>query len=291
MIDAVDAMSIDEHVPVVAVRLAEGRTGSTLLMQLLATGEGVVFDDRYPSEYRFLSYFARVAEMATEPFDAAVHPGVTPFFFSAERVWGPVPFVSEVVDVADLRVPALAGLWTAWSQMARRRHPGVRAYAEKIAIDVDTIAAAGIPLRVIDLVRDPRDVLASIRAFTASGIDGFGRSSGMDESEYLESFVSRFATGLEAMARPLPAGVERLLVRYEDLVGDLDSEASRIGDWLGIDLDAGHVRANRPEYAHHMTSDSAESSIGRWRRDLLPADAERVAEALGPAALALGVEL
>ena len=283
-------LSSDQHVPVVAVRLAEGRSGSTLLMQLLATGEGVVFDDRYPSEYRFLSYFARVAEMATEPFDEQIHPGVTPFFFDAARPWGPVPFVSDVIDVAELRSPALSGLWAAWSAVARQRQPGIVAYAEKVAVEIETIHAAGIPVRVIDLVRDPRDVLASIRSFTASGVDGFGRSPGVDERDYLETFIGRFRAGLQMMAKPLPAGVERLLVHYEDLVADLDTETARIGSWLGIDLDPDRVLASRSQYAHHMTAETTESSVGRWRRDLDPDEAGRITEAIGDAAMGLGLE-
>jgi hypothetical protein len=65
----------DAPLPVIALRMMEGRTGSTLLMQLLATSPEVVFDDRYPSEYRFLSYFRRLAELATEPFDERRHRG------------------------------------------------------------------------------------------------------------------------------------------------------------------------------------------------------------------------
>jgi hypothetical protein len=49
----------------VGVRPMEGRTGTTLLMQLLATSPAVVFDDRYPSEYRFASYLVRAAEALT----------------------------------------------------------------------------------------------------------------------------------------------------------------------------------------------------------------------------------
>lgn len=68
-----------ELIPVVGVRLVEGRSGSTLMMQLLASNSRVVFDNRYPAEYRFLSYFTRVVEMMTEPFDETVDVGVTPF--------------------------------------------------------------------------------------------------------------------------------------------------------------------------------------------------------------------
>ena len=88
----------DAQVPVIALRLMEGRTGSTLLMQLLATSPEIVFDDRYPSEYRFLSYFRRLAELATAPFDEQRHRGVTAFFFSDVVEFGPVPFHSDVID-------------------------------------------------------------------------------------------------------------------------------------------------------------------------------------------------
>ena len=47
-------------------------------MQLLGTDSRVVFDRKYPAEYRFLSYFARIAGSMTEPFDSDRHVGVTP---------------------------------------------------------------------------------------------------------------------------------------------------------------------------------------------------------------------
>ena len=41
--------------------MAENRSGSTMLIRLLATSDEVVFDRRYPAEYQFVSYFARMA--------------------------------------------------------------------------------------------------------------------------------------------------------------------------------------------------------------------------------------
>ncbi len=277
--------------PVIGLRLAEGRSGSTLLMQLLATSDEIVFDARYPAEYRFLSYFARMASMMSEPFDATRHVGVTPFFFGDGPQWGPIPFATEVVEIDRLGGPILNHLWQAWTEEARRSTPGARLYAEKLAVGVSTIAQAGIPLRVIDLVRDPRDVLPSIRAFTARGIDGFGRRPGMDEIDYLETFIERYASGLREMAAPMPAGVERIRVRYEDLVLDLRSEAARLGEWAGVDLDPSSVEANRGRHEHHMTSATAAQSIGRWRRDLTPREADRIAERLADQMRPYGYEL
>lgn len=277
--------------PVLGVRLAEGRSGSTLLMQLLATGPGVVFDRRYPAEYRFLSYFARTAAMLTEPFDEERHVGVTPFFFGDRPQWGPIPFATDLVDVGRLERPILRHLWLAWSEEIRRSQPDATVYAEKLAVDVPTVAAAGVPIRVIDLVRDPRDVVASIRAFTATGMDGFGRHPGIDERRFLGDFLRRYGAGLAAMADPLPDGIDRILVRYEDLARDLTVEADRLGDWAGLDLDAAPVEHSRDAYRHHRTTDTVEESIGRWRRDLLPGEADLIADRLAEQLRPFGYDL
>ena len=276
--------------PVVGVRLVEGRCGSTLLMRLLATNPQIVFDDRYPAEYRFLSYFARLSQMMTEPFDESVHIGVTPFFFGSEPVWGPIPFRSELLAAEDLTAPLLRGLWAGWSSGVRAQHPEAAYYAEKLAVEVEPVVAAGIPLRVIDLVRDPRDVLASIRAFTAGGIDGFGRTPGMPESEYLTRFVATQRTGLARVLRT-PDDIDRIIVRYEDLVTDLAGQAERIGDWLGFELDHATGEGTGELLRQHMTAPSPEASVGRWRHDLDPDEARRIGDALRDLLAPFGYEL
>ena len=261
-------------------------------MQLLATSPEIVFDNRYPSEYRFLSYFARMATMMTEPFDEHRHAGVTPFFFGDEQQWGPIPFRSEVLDTGALQVPLLRSMWEAWSETARAHHPGLRWYAEKLAVEIDPISDAAIPLCVVDLVRDPRDVLASIRAFTAAtAVDGFGRAPGMDERDYVEQFIATFADGLARMSQPRPAGVEGLVIRYEDLVTDLGSEAERLQDWLGVQFDPARVEASQHLYAHHTTSASPAASIGRWRHELSDDDAQAVTGGLGELLRPFGYQL
>jgi len=273
--------------PVVGLRLAEGRTGSTLLMQLLATSPAIVFDPRYPAEYRFLSYFARVSEMMTERYDPERHVGVTPFFFSEKPQWGPVPFHSDVADIAALGRPLLAAMWQTFSQHLTTRHPDARFYAEKLALPVEAFVAAGIDLRIIDVVRDPRDMLASIRSFTARGIDGFGRRAGEPEEEYTARFVARLADAFDTMTST-PSGPQRVLVRYEDLASDLHGVAQSLGSWLGVVLDAETVLAQRDQYQHHATTSSTDESIGRWRRDLSAADAALVERALRDPMTAFG---
>ena len=257
-------------VPIVGLRLLDGRTGSTLLMQLLGTAPEIAFDRRYPAEYRWASYFARMAAQITAPFDEDVHLGVTPFFFGDRPAWGPVPFHSEVVDVRSLRAPILRALWVAWSAEV----PDTRFYAEKLAVPVDDLLTAGLDVRVVDLVRDPRDLLASIRAF------------GLDGQTDVKGFVDRLGARLDVM-QATSAHVDRVVVRYEDLVADLDGVAERLGAWLGVDLAASSVEVDR----QHMTSPSPAESVGRWQRDLAAGEAEAIAASLGPALAPFGYEL
>ncbi len=281
----------DAQVPVIALRLMEGRTGSTLLMQLLATSPEIVFDDRYPSEYRFLSYFRRLAELATAPFDEQRHRGVTAFFFSDVVEFGPVPFHSDVIDTRELRDPLVAAMWGACSTVIRQRHPNVRYYAEKLAVPIDDSLRCAVPLRVIDLVRDPRDVLCSIRGFTSSGQgeDGFGAAKETAALGYVERFADRTRAQLDVMLEAHDSET-RQLVRYEDMIADLHRIAGRLGTWLDVTLDAEAVIGNRDQYRHHMTSTSVESSVSRWRSELTAQEIEIITDRLGDHIRQLGYD-
>lgn len=275
---------------VVGVRLAEGRSGSTLLMRLLGTSPHVVFDPAHPAESRLLSYLVRMAEQMTEPFDADLHPGATPFFFGERPTWGPVPFRTDLVALDRLRPALLGATWSALSAEVLDGRPGARWYAEKLAVPVEAVLAAGIELRVVDLLRDPRDVLASARAFTATDVAEPGLADGRAAPGQVERFVDAY----EAALRPVvagPAQLARRVVRYEDLVSDLEGVAARLGDWLGVELDAEAARRPTPELAAHRTSATPDASVGRWRDELAAGEAEVVAARLGPMLEPFGYDL
>lgn len=264
-----------EPLPVLGLRLMDGRVGSTLLMQLLATSPRIVFDREYPfGEYRYLSYCARIAGVMA---DDAGRDRVTPFFFTSTAA-GPIPWEPQSLDRADLGPRALRALWSACSDGFRATNPTATLYAEKLAVAPATVVAAGVPLRIVDLVRDPRDVLASIRAFTARGIDGFDRTPDQDEDEYLDRFIDRTRERLDDLTDA--HGCERMLLRYEDFASDLHTTAAALGAWLGEPLDADTVLADRGRYRHHVTTDSVDASIGRWRGDLTAAEADAVRSGL-----------
>lgn len=53
------------------------------------------------------------------------------------------------------------------------------------------MVAPGIPLRSIHLIRDPRDVVASIGSFDDKrGFYGFGRHEGEPEESYLRRLIA-----------------------------------------------------------------------------------------------------
>lgn len=173
----------------------------------------------------------------------------------------------------------LKGMWEAVSGELRQSAPSARYYAEKLAGNSQLLFAAGIPLRLIDVVRDPRDVFCSIRAFIP-GEAGFGRSIDQSDEEFLKQMVADHRKRLSDMAGT-PRDIQRISVRYEDLVMDLAGHADMLGDWLGLKLDADAALADTGHPHRHMTSASAAESVGRWRRELSPDLAARAWSVLG----------
>jgi hypothetical protein len=79
----------------------------------------------------------------------------------------------------------------------------------------------------------------------------------------------------------VPHGIERLLVRYEDLVADVHGQADRLGTWLGVQLDGLVIEGQRGNSRHHMTAPSVAASVGRWRTDLSAAESRYISRELG----------
>jgi hypothetical protein len=126
--------------------------------------------------------------------------------------------------------------------------------------------------REIFLVRDFRDVAASILAFNNQrGYQAFGRQHFASDAEYLRR-LAVWARQLSE-ARRCRAD-DSLLVKYEDLVLAPRETLAAILDFLQLDSDDGVIEAmisdarSAPEPPGHKTSADAASSIGRWSVDL-----------------------
>jgi hypothetical protein len=275
----------DQGLRPVVLRLLEGRVGSTLVMQLLGTSSEVAFDRVYPFENSYLTYLTRLTGQIGAPRDGAMD--MADLVYGDPSRVGRLPFEPESLDRVALARASLAATWAALSETIVAGLPGARLYAEKFWGDLAPVIEAGLDPVVIDIVRDPRDVVVSVRAFNdRTGVERFGRAAARDDGQHLRRLVTGMRLRLAEFARP-QAG-EHLLLRYEDLVADLPGVADRLGGVLGVRLAADQVIAARAGMSRHMTAASPAASVGRWRSELDAGEVALVERALGPRMAELG---
>jgi Sulfotransferase family len=141
--------------------------------------------------------------------------------------------------------------------------------------------------REIFLVRDFRDMVSSILAYTAARAPGrFGRSLAGSDEEYV---LSQVRNSVLRLARNWDRrGDSAHLVRYEDLVSSPQETLAGALTYLELDSDADTIATmlqsvdDHAELSNsHRTTESATDSIGRWRRELSPELVETCEQALG----------
>lgn len=286
-----------EFLTPIIVRCLWGRVGSTLLMQLLGTSDAIAFNRAYPCEDRVLSSLLHLLHpiRATPPRPTGWWMDDPEHLWWMDPAW--LPAQGDRDRLPGLDSPARQGLhqrtvrslWRAYTEIERERGgPGVRYYAEKYGAYAEVVAAAGIPILFVDLVRDPRDIWVSVRAFDRKRDSyGFGRLEGQDEGDYLRSFLRSVRRRLDVMVGTEGDSNVRQ-IRYEHLVSDLSGQASQLSHWLRVQLDPAAVEGARDSFRHHMTSASPERSVERWRGELTPTELAAFDEVLGDHLLRLG---
>jgi hypothetical protein len=245
----------------------------------------IAFDRQYPYEHRYLTYLAHLLWPVGEVFD----PSDPSAWTNAEMLdgpanrFGPLAFRPSSLEPADLRIRLVRHGWAALSEaLEAGAGRSLRYYAEKTrGHGLALLTEAGIPAALVNLVRDPRDVVCSILRMDAKrGYYGFGRTEGMTQDDYLVFAIGRMKTNLAGMADADPIH-RSIVVRYEDLVGDRAGTLSRLGEFLGLQL------AVQPDDLHgvaveeHATSLDAASSVGRWRDELKAPEIDLFEEMLG----------
>ena len=264
-----------------------GRTGSTLLMKMLASHPEVVVLRRHPYESGAARYWVHVLRVLSQPANwmQSTHPDTF-----AEDPWavGSHPFYDEGVAATPELDAWIGGTYVSelarfcqrsideWYRRVARSQgqEGARCFAEKHmwpgygpALTRELYPRA----KEIFLVRDFRDIVRSILAFDAKrGYRGFRRTSGKTDEQYVRDDLSRAVAGF-VQGWKARAGSSHL-VRYEDMVA---KPAETLSGLLGyLELDAGSKLVEQivaeasqtdSQTRGHMTSASLEQSVGRWR--------------------------
>ena len=289
-----------------------GRDGSTLMMRLLATSPEIAVPGPYPYEKKYFAYLWRWSRMLTrrDSSDWWTEGDLASLAHEAGKpLMGPPPWPSRLLHGDGATEPPMSSQMfeAAWQELsrraadeARREHgdPGadVRYYAEKHQstwqVDLNELP----PVRVLVLLRDPRDVFVSFHSFDEKRQrEGRGRFEGAvpgaweTEEDRKARFFEHHRQRLRWIAE-LPDGAGFPVFRYEDLVTDLRGQTGRLEEWLEVRLDPDLAAAEATMSGQHLSAQTPEASIGRWRQELPTDLVERFRTELGDELEALGYE-
>lgn len=291
-----------------------GRTGSMALVQLLAAHPRVVAYRPFNYEPRVATYWTDLLRALSEPASSGRQLATSGnlndrWWWIGTSARTPPLTVEDGVQrwIARERLDALTSFCQSSIEAVYERvaaEGGVESplyFAEKYMPTVTPSLMWELypGAREILLVRDFRDMVASIFAFDADkSFRGFDHIDGETDEEYVLRIGHKWSRRLlESWA----ARKDRShLVRYEDLVLRPADTLDAMLDYLGLEggdgvrelmLEAFPTTPPEPYAQAHRTAPSVRSSIGRWRTDL-PLPLKRACEiAFGPALEAFGYEL
>ena len=278
-----------------------GRDGSTVLMALLATSPEIAIDKRYPYERRYFTYLWRWSRLlGRTDWPSALWTKDDMVSIAQEQapaLLGPPPWLPRVLlePARDGEPISRRCFELAWAELSARVGERARSrdpsgpepshYAEKHGntwlVDLRELP----PLKLLVLLRDPRDTHASTRAFEdKEPATSFGIQDAWTRADRLDGILERHRQRLRWIAGLLEDG-QVPVIRYEDLSADLAGVARRLERHLEVELRPEALGSD--ELAARHGSSSADGS-GRWQRDLDPEIAERFNSELGPELEAVG---
>lgn len=269
-----------------------GRTGSTVLMATLRSHPGVLCYGKFPYETRLMSYWGSVFSALSRPA-SAVQPittyGQVPYWWMGldnslplHSLLGTDPALdwalSDNIDaLATFCHERMTGFYRWFAQQSGRHD--AKYFVEKFLPEPDFQSRLWEMFphaREVFLVRDPRDMLASILAFNEKrGRQSFGREVAPNDVAYVQQIRHSAEVLLRAWQQRRDRGH---LVRYENLMLQPDETLEALFGYLGVDNSPGAIEVVRdgvaatdPEAstAHRTVADPA-ATVGRWRTDLAP---------------------
>jgi hypothetical protein len=286
-----------------------GRTGTTLLMNLLSAHPAIVSYRIHPYEIFPARYWLHLLRVLAEPADHVNSSHPSSFAQDFDRI-GHNPFNqapitdhpelaeffgrAEVERLARFSLESIDGFYDALSRAEEK--PEALFYAEKFQPDhLPRIARELDPrAKEVILVRDFRDLICSALAFNAKrGTVDFGRELVSSDEDYVR-YIGLHARRLVQAWQSRQATSH--LVRYEELATRPHETLGGLLAYVGVDGGAEmidrlvRVAFENPDLDQHRTTASIEESIGRWRRELPRRLRRVVKEELEPPLAELGYE-
>ncbi len=252
-----------------------GRTGTTLLMSLLARSPDIVAAELVPYETRQLAYHAHAHHVLTHAADTVhsthqdrlqgdgYHIGFNPYHSAAHASAFRRPALAH--DFADHYAPPrmdalFADLVAEYYRRLAQDYgkPDARFFAEKnnnLQRLVRLFARRAFGrVREIVTIRDPRDVFCSYLAYFKV------------DAEHAFSDLSHATRIIAALAAEMPDDV--FFCRYERLLRADTVFLSELSTFLGTPLAPRSQEERAAMFARHATSATPFGSIERWRTDL-----------------------
>ena len=261
--------------------LAMARSGTTYLSQLLHSHDAVLGHSQYPYEARFgnhlaQEWFARAQPWSYEPLASRTPQGVDQNLVALREIFAECDRnparARQLLDLATQSANRCRSEIVEFYRMASPR-PQASVIVEKIGLgmELDLLAKLFPNCKPVFLIRDPRDVLLSMRAFNEKrGLYEFHEAHSKDLGALLFSMA---ANAFQLTGQFDQYSGEKLLVRYENLVRDPRATLRQLGDFIGIDVSVLPESVfELPAQNAHTTASSRAESMGRWRTELTPTE-------------------
>ena len=264
--------------------LASARSGTTFLSQLLHGHEQVLGHREYPYEARLgirlaEEWFANLQPRFYEPEGSRTSQSMDQNLLA----------MLEMMDEThtDKRKQLKQFFVTMRTHYHKRivdlyrmvsSHPAGAVIVEKLGLqwDLDLVRGLFRRVRPIFIVRDPNDMLVSMRAFNARrGLYEFHEANGKNLGTLLPIMAGNL---MHLVGRYDSYAGEKLLIRYEELIRDPAKVLRKAFEFVGVDSSEKTV-ARLLEQSRatdgHVTAPSQAASIGHSHAVLTPSEARR----------------
>jgi hypothetical protein len=273
--------------------VSSGRCGSTFLAQVLLRSKAIGGCNEYPYEahtasHLSMKWFSELQPAYYQATSSSQSPdqGLSAIYSHLSNCAGEMQSMEAITALSEqTRRQTCDHISHLYRIIAPQKNPLV------ILEKIDWATGPSFYLlrevfpdfRPIFLIRDPRDLILSIRSFNEKrGNYWFHEADALN----LEVQVLWLAASLRHVVWYYDRIDDaKILVKYEDLVRDPNEVMHQAFSFLGIEHSSREITKFLSESAphdKHLTSSSPEASIGRWKHELTDSQKEMVNWVLHP---------